>query len=112
MQQPLTHAPTDFLIEPAVRTSPAPRPAPSLPGPVMAEAVEEPAPRSRGFLGRLAIAEWLLKHRDTLLAQIDAGHEVEVILVDLLLVALLPTACYGLVTGLATGNWVRMLTNP
>jgi hypothetical protein len=77
-----------------------------------APAVEAPPERDRTFAGRIAIAEWLLKHRDYLLEQIDRGREVEVILWDLLLVALLPTAAYGFVTGLATGSPVRMLTNP
>ncbi|MCC2668196.1 MAG: actin-binding protein, partial [Armatimonadetes bacterium] len=71
-----------------------------------------PEARERTLAGRLGIAEWLLKHREYLITQIEAGHEVQVILADLLLVAILPTAFYGLVTGLATGSWVRILTNP
>ncbi|HTE19627.1 MAG TPA: hypothetical protein VK689_14770 [Armatimonadota bacterium] len=103
----------DFTMAgPAARPalgSPEPRPAPLS---VPAEHELEPAPRDRSFLGRLTIAEWLLKHRDYLLAQIEAGREVPVILTDLLLVAVVPTAFYGLVTGLATNSLVRILTNP
>lgn len=74
--------------------------------------IEPPGPRGRGFLGRLGMAEWLLKYRGYLLEQIRNGKELEVILVDLLLVAALPTAAYGLVTGLATNSLARILTNP
>jgi hypothetical protein len=90
----------------------SPAPAAGQANPERQAALEEPAPRDRSFAGRIAIAEWLLKHRDYLLAQIQAGREVHVIMADLLLVALLPTACYGLVTGLATNSVVRILTNP
>ncbi len=76
------------------------------------EDVDPPTERGRGFLGRLSIAEWLLKYRGYLLRQIESGRELEVILIDLLIVAALPTAFYGLVTGMATGSWARMLTNP
>jgi hypothetical protein len=79
----------------------------------MEEPIEEPpAPRGRGFLGRLGMAEWLLKYRGYLLQQIQSGRELEVIVIDLLLVAALPTAAYGLVTGLATNSLARILTNP
>ena len=54
--------------------------------------VQPPSPRGRGFLGRMGMAEWLLKYRGYLLEQIQNGKELEVILVDLLLVAALPTA--------------------
>jgi hypothetical protein len=92
----------DFSVELAA-------PRPHLPQPA---AVDEPPPRGRGLWGRLSIAEWLLKHRDYLLAQIDGGREVPVIVADLLIVALVPTAFYGLVTGLATNSLVRVLSNP
>jgi hypothetical protein len=72
----------------------------------------QPGRRDRSFFGRLAIGEWLLKHRDTLLEQIEKGHEVPIILADLLLVAAVPTAFYGLVTGIATNSLARILTNP
>jgi hypothetical protein len=79
----------------------------------MEEPIEEPpGPRGRGFLGRLGMAEWLLKYRNYLLHQIQSGRELEVIVIDLLLVAALPTAAYGLVTGLATNSLARILTNP
>ena len=80
--------------------------------PVSVQEETEPAPRGEGLVGRLAMAEWLLKHRDHLLAEIAAGREVQVILKDLLFIAIVPTALYGLVTGLATGSWMRILTNP
>jgi len=73
---------------------------------------EEPEPREGGLMGRLAVAEWLLKHRDYLIRQIERGHEVPVILADLVLVSVLPTAFYGLVTGLATGSLARIVSNP
>ena len=73
---------------------------------------EEPPERERSLWGRLGIAEWLLKHRDYLISQIENGREVQVILADLLLVAIVPTAFYGLVTGLATGSVQRILSNP
>jgi hypothetical protein len=71
-----------------------------------------PGPRGRGFWGRLAMMEWLLKHRDYLLGLIENGYEVRLILADLALVSVLPTAFYGLVTGLATQSWVRIISNP
>lgn len=87
---------------------PSHRPAPV----VQHEEEVEPEERERTLAGRLGIAEWLLKHREYLITQIENGHEVQVILADLLLVAILPTAFYGLVTGLATGSLIRILTNP
>jgi hypothetical protein len=72
----------------------------------------EPPPRGEGFWGRLTIAEWLLKHRDYLLAQIESGREVQVILLDLLVVAIVPTAFYGLIVGLATNSVARIVSNP
>jgi hypothetical protein len=80
--------------------------------PPKAEPIETPPPRDRSLQGRLSIAEWLLKHRDYLLDQIEQGREVQVILADLLLITLLPTFFYGLVTGVAANSWVRILTNP
>src|SRR3712207_6521980 len=74
------------------------------PVPVFEAAVAEPPPRDRSFLGRLSIAEWLLKHREYLLKQIEQGREVPLIVADLLLITLLPTLFYGLVTGIATGS--------
>lgn len=79
---------------------------------VVPQPTPAPLERDGSLFGRLAIAEWLLKHRDHLLAEIEAGRELPMILVDLLLVAALPTAFYGLVTGLATNSAVRIITNP
>jgi hypothetical protein len=107
----------EFLIDtPSGTQTLTPMSQPPSPGPAAAyaEETEEPEPeaRERTLAGRLGIAEWLLKHREYLITQIESGHEVQVILADLLLVAILPTAFYGLVTGLATGSLVRILTNP
>ena len=107
------HPVVEFLMPPSATQVGAPPPNPVLQQPPAAAApVEKPAQREGGFLGRLAMAEWLLKHREYLLDQIERGHEVPVILVDLIIVALLPTAFYGLVTGIATNNWVRIVSNP
>jgi len=96
--------------EAVVRTSVVPQPG----GPTTVCIAEEgdPAPRGGGLAGRVAMAEWLLKHQDHLLNEIASGRGLRVILSDLLLIATVPTAFYGLVTGLATGSWMRMLTNP
>jgi hypothetical protein len=111
MEQPFTPLPNGFMLG---DTSPGPSTATGAPArvPPTEEPMVEAPPRDRSFLGRLAMAEWLLKHRDYLLAQIEGGHEIEVILVDLLLITALPTAFYGLVVGLSTHSWARMLTNP
>ena len=84
----------------------------ALTAPQAAPAAAEPPARDRSLYGRLSIAEWLLKHRDYLLDQIQAGREVSLILADLVLITVLPTVFYGLVTGVATNSWVRILSNP
>jgi hypothetical protein len=99
----------DFAFNPPTGTGGLPK-AEVIPAP--ATHAPAPLPRDGSLIGRLAIAEWLLKHRDHLLHQIEEGRELPVILVDLLLVAALPTAFYGLVTGLATNSLVRIITNP
>jgi hypothetical protein len=73
---------------------------------------DAPAPRGTGLLGRLSMAEWLLKHRDYLLDEIEQGREIPVILADLLVVSFVPTAFYGLVIGVSTGSMVRIVSNP
>ncbi len=80
----------------------------------LAPSMEAPAPSlgRTGLAGRLALAEWLLKHRDALLDQIESGSQVGVILADLLLIGVVPAAAYGLILGMATGSPIRMLTNP
>lgn len=85
------------IVPPAGAYSPVPDPAPD---------------RDRTFLGRLSMAEWLLKHRDFLIDQIEAGRGLPLILIDLVLVTVLPTMFYGLVMGLATGSAVRIVSNP
>ena len=99
---------SDFILDPFVK------PAPAAPAASPNGVPPDPAPpaRDRSIVGRLTIAEWLLKHRDHLLTEIENGREVPVIVADLLLVAVLPTAFYGLVTGLATNSLARIVTNP
>jgi len=80
--------------------------------PALTAATPTPLPRDRTFAGRLSMAEWLLKHREYLLDEIEAGREIPVILADLLVVCLVPTAFYGLVVGVSTNSLVRILSNP
>lgn len=95
--------PQGTQIQPSGPIQPQPRPVPP---------DDAPPPRRTGGAAWLGMTEWLLKHRDHLVREIEQGRETQVILWDLLLATVIPTAIYGLLTGLATGSWVRMITNP
>jgi len=99
---PAGSPPPPAIILPPQSSPPVPAPDPA----------EPPPPRSRSLGGRLEMAEWLLKHRDYLLDQIERGREVPVILADLVLVSVIPASFYGLVTGVATQSLPQIIGNP
>jgi hypothetical protein len=107
MQPSLQDFATSYPGQPALSAPPGAVPNGTPPPPLA-----DPPARGRGLLSGLTMAEWLLKHREFLFAEIEAGREIQVILMDLLAVAVAPTAFYGLVVGLTTGSVVRMLSNP
>jgi len=72
---------------------------------------EPPPPRGSGFLGRLALIEWLLKYREHLFQEILAGRRLGRYVFDACLVTLAGTVFYGLVVGISVGGW-QVLYDP
>lgn len=113
MEQPSPRPVGEFeLGQPVYLNQPSMQPSGPIQPQTATALVEAPPERREGPLAWLGTTEWLLKHRDHLVREIAAGRELQVILWDLLLVTVIPTAIYGLLTGIATGSWVRMVTNP
>ena len=65
----------------------------------------QPPPRGKGFLGRLALIEWLLKYRGRLFGDILERRHLGACILDALLVAVLGAVLYGFVIGLSVGGW-------
>jgi hypothetical protein len=61
--------------------------------------------------GRIALIEWLLKHRDHLFDEILAGRDLGRYLADALLVTIIGAVFYGFVVGISVGGW-QLLYDP
>jgi hypothetical protein len=61
--------------------------------------------------GRVALIEWLLKHRDHLFHEIMAGRNLGRYVADALLVTIAGTLFYGFVVGISVGGW-QILYDP
>ena len=100
---PSSETPTSQPPAQAPPPPPAPPPLPEPPPP--------PKPRGAGFLGRLALIEWLLKYRDHLFEDILSGTNLGRYILDAFLVTLLGTVFYGFVAGVSIGGW-QILYDP
>jgi hypothetical protein len=93
------------LPPPAEPPAPPPTPPPPAPPP------EPPGPRKPGFLGRIALIEWLLKYREHLFEDIIERRDLGRYILDAFLVTLLGSTFYGLVVGICIGGW-QILFDP
>lgn len=105
---------------------PPPPPPPESGGPIYGGAPEQPrphgqapqpeppapdGPRPRGFLGSLALIEWLLKYQQTVFEDILEERELARYLVDSIIVTIIGGVFYGFVVGISVGGW-QILYNP
>lgn len=104
---------------------PPPPPPPDQPGsggPIFGgppEEPDEPEPeplepderRGGGFIGSLALMEWLLKYQRTVFEDILEERELARYLVDSIIVTIVGGVFYGLVVGISVGGW-QILYNP
>lgn len=97
-QPPASSGPPAPPVEPPPPPPPAPPPPP-------------PAPRASGFVGRLALIEWLLKYREHLFEDLLARRHLGRYIADAFLVTLLGSIFYGLVIGISVGGW-QILYDP
>ena len=88
----------------------APEPTAAPPAPP-APPLPPPGPRGSGLGGRVALIEWLLKHRDHLFHEIMAGRNLGRYVADALLVTIAGTLFYGFVVGISVGGW-QILYDP
>jgi hypothetical protein len=93
--------------------APAPQP-PAPPQPPTAPPPPPPEPpeaRSGGLIGRLALIEWLLKHREHLFEDVLARRDLGRYILDAFLVTIVGAAFYGFVAGISVGGW-QILYDP
>lgn len=67
--------------------------------------------RRGGFLGSMALVEWLLKYQQTIFEDILEERELTRYLIDSIIVTIVGAAAYGLVVGISVGGW-QILYNP
>ena len=75
------------------------------------EPLEPDERRGGGFLGSLALMEWLLKYQRTVFEDILDERELVRYLVDSIIVTIVGGVFYGLVVGISVGGW-QILYNP
>jgi hypothetical protein len=103
--------PASSIPLPPPTEPPAPPPTPPPPAPPPGPPPEPPGPRKLGFLGRIALIEWLLKYREHLFEDIVERRNLGRYILDAFLVTLLGSIFYGLVVGICIGGW-QILFDP
>ena len=96
---------------PSWRRPDTPPPPPPTEPPEPPEPPPPPEPRRRGFLGSLALIDWLLKHQAHVFEDILAEREVGRYLVDSIVVTIVGSVFYGFVVGISIGGW-QVLYDP